>query len=47
MIKLLEQAIAKLKTRLISEQDSMSILNKNLSYRSSLQGDTRDLLKQR
>jgi hypothetical protein len=48
MAKLLEQAIAKLKTRPISEQDSISILNENLSYRSmSLQEHTRDLLKQR
>jgi hypothetical protein len=34
MSKLLEQAIAKLESRPISEQDSRSILNKNLSCRS-------------
>ncbi|MFM2303261.1 MAG: hypothetical protein RLZZ135_670 [Cyanobacteriota bacterium] len=44
MTKLLEEAIAKLKTRPISEQDSISILNENLSYRSSLQGDALDLI---
>jgi hypothetical protein len=38
MTKLLEQAIAKLKTRPIREQDSRSILNENLSY-----GQNRDL----
>jgi hypothetical protein len=37
MTKLLEQAIAKLRTRPISEQDSISILNENLSYRSMSQ----------
>jgi hypothetical protein len=35
MTELLEQAIAKLKTRPIREQDSRSILNENLSCRSS------------
>jgi hypothetical protein len=44
MTELLEQAIAKLKTRLISEQDSISILKENLSYRSMLQEDTCDSL---
>ena len=34
MTELMEQAIAKLKTRPISEQDSISILNENWSYES-------------
>jgi hypothetical protein len=35
MAKFTEQAIAKFKTRPISEQDSISILNENLSCQSN------------
>jgi hypothetical protein len=38
MTELPERTIVKLKTRPISKQDSISILNENLSCRSSLQG---------
>jgi hypothetical protein len=42
MTELLEQAIAELKTRPISEQDSRSSLNENLSCRSISQEHIRD-----